>query len=165
MANNSYNYITVDNGDDINEGGLHTVEDAPLHDMRDAKYSEREERDLYNFYAAPSEPYVPPLTGTVKDMDPNGIGEPPFKRKRGDGFEYVPEDEAFANINGDGEDAVDGTHLGIEEFDEEDWHADRDVGEYVELLKGRDNSIDDIVDKGFGVFPELGGRWVLQRSQ
>ena len=37
MANNSYNYITVDNGDGINEGGLHTVEDAPLHDMRDAK--------------------------------------------------------------------------------------------------------------------------------
>ena len=155
--NNSYSYFTVDNADDINEGGLHTVQDAPLHDMRDARYSEREERDLYNFYAAPSEPYVPPLTGKTKDMDPDGIGEPPFKRKRGDGFEYVPEGEAFADIDGDGEDAVDGTHLGVTEFDEEDYQADRDIEGYVDILKERDESIDAIVDKGFGVFTALWG--------
>ena len=98
--NNSYNFITVDNGDSINEGGLHTVQDAPIHDVRDARYSEREARDLYNFYSAPSEPYVPPLIGADRG-ELKGIGEPPFKRRAGDGFEYVPEDEAFADIDGE----------------------------------------------------------------
>ena len=28
----------------------------------------------------------------------------------------------------------------------------------MELLKRRDNTIDDIVDKGLGAFPELGGK-------
>ena len=119
--NNSYNFITVDNADDLNEGGLHTVQGAPAHEPRDAGFANREALDQYNYYANDREPYVPPLVG-ADERDLHGPGEPPFKRRaNGNGFEDVPEDEAFASINGDSEEAADGTHLGIVDFDEDDY--------------------------------------------
>ena len=156
--NNSYNFITVDDADDLNEGGLHTVQGAPAHEPRDAGFANREALDQYNYYANDREPYVPPLVG-ADERDLLGPGEPPFKRRaNGNGFEDVPEDEAFASISDDGDEAADGTHLGIVDFDEDDYDRDRGIGAYVEIIKRNDPEADAIVDRGFGVYPELGGR-------
>ena len=148
MANtNSYNFITVNNADDLNEGGLHTTQRAPAHDPRDVDFPDREAVDLYVFASGNGEPRLP--------------GEPPLKRravKDGTGFEVVPEDEAFGKVLDKSERAADGSHLAIVDFDEEDYHEDRGIGEYVEGLKENDDEIDAIVERGFGVYPELAGR-------
>ena len=149
MANtpSSYNYIAVDNVDDLDRGLHDVVDDAPAHDPRDADYEKRDAADLYAFASGQGEPRLP--------------GEPPLKKraKDGTGFEMVPEEEAFASImNDDDESAVDGSHLSLEDFDQAAYHPDKDIGDYVALLKRAYPEVRAIVDKGFGVFPELGGK-------
>ena len=48
----------------------------------------------------------------------------------------VPEEEAFPSImNDDDERAVDSSHLSLEDFDQASYHADKDIGDYVNLWR------------------------------